>query len=44
MINLIIGAVIGYFIGQKYNPAELKEKTLPLFNQAVATVKDLFSK
>ncbi len=30
MLNTVIGAVIGYYVGQKYSPSELKEKAVPL--------------
>ncbi len=42
MLNIAIGAVIGYFVGQKYNPSELKEKAIPFIKQTVQSCMDMF--
>ncbi len=44
MFNIAIGAVIGYFLGQKYSPAELKEKAVPFVKQTVQSCVDMFKK
>ena len=42
MLNIFIGAVIGYYVGQKYNPSELKEKVVPFVKQTVQSCMDMF--
>ena len=42
MINIAIGAVLGYCVGQKYSPSELKEKTVPFIKQTVQMCMDVF--
>ncbi len=44
MINIAIGAVIGYFVGQKYSPSELREKAVPFVKQTVQSCKDMLKK
>lgn len=44
MLNIVIGAVIGYYVGQKYSPAELKEKVVPVVKQTVQSCMDVFKK
>lgn len=42
MLNITIGALIGYYVGQKYSPAELKEKAVPFVKQTVQSCMDMF--
>lgn len=41
MLNIIIGAAVGYYVGQKYSPVELKEKAIPFAKQTVQLFKDM---
>jgi uncharacterized protein YneF (UPF0154 family) len=42
MLNIVIGALIGYYVGQKYSPSELKEKTIPFLKKTIQSCKDMF--
>ena len=42
MLNIAIGAVVGYYVGQKYSPSELREKAVPFVKQTVQSCKDMF--
>ena len=42
MLNIAIGAVVGYYVGQKYSPSELKGKAVPFVKQTVQSCMDMF--
>lgn len=43
MLNIVIGAVLGYYVGQKFSPTELKEKAVPFVKQTVQSLMDIFN-